>query len=332
MLVKAVLLLSGFAAALGRAEDAPRLAVQPGPQPAAEVASRPAVQLIPRPAALSRPASGLWAAYDQALGAARYIDLSHTIEPAMPVWRGFGNSTFQRAVNKLTGKTFVYAEDGFEASAYRLTTDQLGTQLDPPAHFNPYGAASDEVPATFALRKLVVIDISGKVAGNASYGLTVGDIREWEAQHGRIPRRAVVFVRSDWSRTWPHVDTDVFPQVHLEAVQFLHLQRDILFHGHEPLDADMTSQFDSEGWLLRHGYAQAEGVANLHLLPPTGCLLSTGFAKFRGGTGNYVRFVAVCPPEWPHGTQPGAVPEAPMQFYVQPLVWNDQAGHRTRGP
>ncbi|KAJ1734894.1 hypothetical protein LPJ61_000825 [Coemansia biformis] len=333
--LSATAILVGALAAVGVADNA-----LPGhAESVAQAAVQPGLQRIPRVGIQSRKGDGgeagikkpsLWTVFDEGLGAAKYIDLSHTIEPGMPVWRGFGNSTFLPATNKLTGKAFTYAEDLFEATAYRLTTDQLGTQLDAPAHFNPHAAASDEIPATYALRKLVVIDISDKVAANASYGLTVADILEWEAKHGRIPQRAVVFVRSDWSRTWPFVDTDVFPQVLLQAVQFLHLQRGILFHGHEPLDADMTPEFDSERWILTHGFAQAEGVANLHLVPPTGCLLSTGFPKFRGGTGNYVRFVAVCEPSWPHGVQPGAVPEAPMPEYAQPLVWDNQRGYRAR--
>ncbi|KAI9479101.1 hypothetical protein LPJ78_004767 [Coemansia sp. RSA 989] len=274
--------------------------------------------------------SRLWKAYDSVLSNAKYVDLTHTIEPDMPIWRGFGNITFSQAVNKLTGKPFTYEKDLFVANAYQLTTDQMGTQLDAPAHFNPYFAAADEIPATFALRKLVVIDVSDKVAQNASYATSVQDVLEWEAKHGRIPAGAVVFVRSDWSKTWPAVDTDVFPQVSLETVQFLHLQRRILFHGHEPLDTDMTSDFAAERWLLTHGYAQAEGVTNLHMVPATGCLLSTGFPKFLGGTGNYVRYVAICTSDWPQGVVPGTIPEAPLPEYQNALVWDAQKGHRSR--
>ncbi|KAJ2637050.1 hypothetical protein GGF40_002619 [Coemansia sp. RSA 1286] len=274
--------------------------------------------------------SSLWNTYDSQFANAKYVDLSHTITPEIPIWRGFGNITFSPSINKFTGEAFAYDTDGFVATAYKLTTDQMGTQLDAPAHFNPYFAASDEIPATFALRKLVVIDMSAKVSKNSSYALSVDDVLEWESKHGRIPQRSVVFVRSDWSKTWPYVNTDVFPQVSLETVQFLHLKRNILFHGHEPLDTDMTPNFDAEAWLLKHGYAQAEGVTNLHLVPATGCLLSTGFPKFVGGAGNYVRYVAICQPSWEYGVAPGKTPEAPLPQYSAPLVWNEQKGHRSR--
>ncbi|KAJ2547985.1 hypothetical protein EV175_005008 [Coemansia sp. RSA 1933] len=289
----------------------------------------------PQPPRITRPSMDsmpgyLWETFDRELSRMRYIDLTHTIRPEMPIWRGFGNITFSQAINRFTGKPFSYADDGFVASAYSLTTDQMGTQLDAPVHFNAYGAASDDIPPTFALSKLVVIDVSDKVRANSSYALSIDDVLEWERVHGSIPKRAVVFVRSDWSRTWPYVDTQVFPQVALETVQFLHLSRGILFHGHEPLDTDMTPAFDAESWILRNGYAQAEGVTNLHLVPPTGCLLSTGFPKFVGADGNYVRYIAVCPAEWQFGSVPGSTPEAPMPMFASPLVWSDEKGHRIR--
>ena len=53
----------------------------------------------------------------------------------------------------------------------------------------------------------------------------------------------------------------------LEALKFLHEQRRILFHGHEPLDTDTTPTMEGERWLLTHGYTQAEGVANLDQVP-----------------------------------------------------------------
>jgi len=80
----------------------------------------------------------------------------------------------------------------------------------------------------------------------------------------------LLMVRSDWSREWPDsslAQRKVFPGVSLAALQFLDEQRHILFHGHEPLDTDATPTLDGESWLMHHGYAQAEGVANLDKVP-----------------------------------------------------------------
>ena len=44
---------------------------------------------------------------------------------------------FRPAVNPATGQPYTYANDGFEATSYKLATDQFGTQFDPPAHWAP---------------------------------------------------------------------------------------------------------------------------------------------------------------------------------------------------
>ncbi len=90
----------------------------------------------------------------------------------------------------------------------------------------------------------------------------------------------------------------LFPGVSLAAIRFLHEQRHILFHGHEPLDTDTTATLEGEGWLLNRGYTQAAGVANLDQVPETGALVTMGFPKFQGGVGGYARFIAICPPDW----------------------------------
>lgn len=64
---------------------------------------------------------------------------------------------------------------------------------------------------------------------------------------------------------------------------------------------------------------QAEGVANLHLVPEAGCLVSVGFAKPLGGTGGYARYVAVCPHDHPHGVSIDDMPGAPLPRQAHPL-------------
>jgi kynurenine formamidase len=281
--------------------------------------------------------AGLWQVYDQTLAHARYIDLTHSITPGMPVWKGFGPATFSPSVDPATGQPYTYAKDGFEATAYRIATDQFGTQLDPPAHWAPEYPGIDELPATYAVRPLVVISIVPQVAKDPTYALQVSDIRAWEKQNGTIPRGSVVMVRSDWSKKWTDdpmkakelaADPE-FPGVSLAALEFLHLQRHILFHGHEPLDTDTTPTLEGESWLMHHGYTQAEGVANLEGVPETGCLVVIGYPKFRGGLGGYARYVAICPP----GTAKGeriSNDDAPLPKSSSPLHWDTSLGYRVR--
>jgi hypothetical protein len=79
---------------------------------------------------------------------------------------------------------------------------------------------------------------------------------------------------------------------------------------------------------MHHGYAQAEGVANLGAVPATGCLVSLGFPKLRGGLGGYARYVAICPPTWLHGAQISGR-AAPLPKRAS-LHWSDARGYRVR--
>ena len=278
-------------------------------------------------------ASGLWQVYDRSLKNAKYIDLTHTLTPSIPMWKGFGPSRFGPTINPETRKRYTYAADGFEATQYNLTTDQYGTQLDPPAHWAPEYPAIDELPATYAVRPLVVISIVDQVAKNPGYHLQISDIEQWESKNGRIPSGSVVMVRSDWSKGWPNPELatrTVFPGVSLDALKFLHEQRRILFHGHEPLDTDTTPKLEGEYWLMHNGYAQAEGVANLDKVPETGCLVVIGYPKFAGGLGGYARYIAICPADWKYGVSVGEVPEAPLPKSDKILQWDPKQGVRVR--
>ena len=282
---------------------------------------------------------GLWAVYESALKGAKYVDLTHTITPHIPVWAGFAPSTFAPAragadikgfVKK--GEIYTYKKHGFEATEYHLRTDQLGTQLDPPAHWAPEYPSIDELPPTYAIRPLVVISIVAQVKKDPNYALQVSDIEAWEKKHGRIPEGSVVFVRSDWSKAWPDptlATLKKFPGVSLAALKFLHLKRKILFHGHEPLDTDSTPTLEGEHWLMHHGYAQAEGVTNLDKVPETGALVIIGYPKFGGGLGGYARYIAVCPHDWPYGATIGAA-DAPLPKSDKLLHYDAKAGMRIR--
>ena len=285
-------------------------------------------------------APGLWSVWDSAFAGARFVSLSHVLTPDTPVWKGFPATTrSQQGTGRLDDKSpyaaFTYEKTGLETTAHSFATDQFGTQLDPPAHWHQCFPAIDELPPTLALRKLAVISIADQVRADANYHLTVEDVRAWERTNGAIPAGSVVMVRSDWSKRWPDKariqPTDgKFPGVTLDALKLLHLERKILLHGHEPLDADSTPTLVGEDWLMNNGYTQAEGVTNLDQVPATGALIAIGFPRLQGGTGGFASFTAICPADWTHGMRPGDVAEAPLPYSDKRLVWNEGKGVRER--
>jgi kynurenine formamidase len=286
------------------------------------------------------PAVGLWDVWDTAFTRARFVSLSHVLTPDAPLWKGFPPGTkFERGSGRLDDKApyapFTYEATGVETTAYAFPADQFGTQLDPPAHWHQCFPAIDELPPTLALRKLAVISIVDRVQADANYHLTVDDVRGWEKTNGTVPAGCVLMVRSDWSKRWPDVARfqpadGKFPGVTLDALKLLHLERRILLHGHEPIDTDSTPTLIGEDWLMNNGYMQAEGVANLDQVPATGALVAIGFPRFKGGTGGFASFTAICPPEWGHGVRPGDVQDAPLAYGDRRLVWNDTTGQRER--
>jgi kynurenine formamidase len=67
----------------------------------------------------------------------------------MPILPQCNYSSMKQELNRFLRQPFQ--KDGFEATNYDLSTDQLGTQLDPPAHWNPDYPAIDELPATLII-------------------------------------------------------------------------------------------------------------------------------------------------------------------------------------
>jgi kynurenine formamidase len=277
-----------------------------------------------------REAHPLWDFYDSTLRSAKYIDLTHALAPGGPIGEGFsdfkvGPTLAGVAIPGLIGKgePFGYEKQGVAITAYDLPMDHIGTQFGPPAHLNDHGATIDGIPPTVSLRPLVVVNVARRVALDPGYQATVADIKSWERRHGAIPSGAVVMIRSDWSKKWndpQRFTTQPFPGVTVEALKYLHLERHILMHGHEPLDTDNTApEFVGENWLLKHNFAQAEGVANLDQVPESGALIAIGFAKFKGGTGGFARYVAIAPANWPHGLTIAQESGAPLPTHERPL-------------
>jgi len=285
---------------------------------------------------------GLWFLYETIFKNCKYVDLTNAFSPTIPVWPGFGNATFKPTVAGADmpgyigkGEEFLYDKHGFVATSYEIPTDQYGTQLDPPAHWEEYGATISDLPATYAIRPLVVIDVHEKVGEDPGYHCSVDDIMNWESKHGSIPEGSVVMVRSDWHKKWDDVaryNKKPFPGVSLAALKFLHLHRNILFHGHEPLDTDTTPTLEGEYWLLHNHYCQAEGVANLDQVPEAGALIAIGFAKPEGGTGGYARYIAICPPTWKYGKSVLEAPGAPLPKQPYPLKRDEHGVMRPTQP
>jgi hypothetical protein len=64
-------------------------------------------------------------------------------------------------------------------------------------------------------------------------------------------------------------------------------------------------------------------------VPATGCLVSFGYPKFKGGLGGYARFVAICPPKTGRGVKISNR-DAPLPKFQSLLHFDPALGYRTR--
>jgi len=230
----------------------------------------------------------------------RFVDLTHTFGPATPHWKGFGE---EKVVELYTIK-----KDGFLVQQF-THVGQWGTHIDAPAHFHAGLRTIDQIPLQQMVLPLVVIDVHDKVARNPDYTLKVEDINNWETRHGRIPERAFVAMRTDWSKRWPddaamqNLDTQGvahYPGWSKPVLQYLYETRKITASGHETTDTDpgfavTKDDYSLESYILGTNHFQIELLANLDKVPEAGALVMVAFPKPINGSGFPARVVALVP-------------------------------------
>ena len=234
------------------------------------------------------------------LPAMEVVDLSHAFGPATPLYEGFPPTTF---------RPIVELEPLGVASHMYCFPGQCSTHFDPPGHLSPGKAWIDAVHARDLVLSLVVIDASGQAGRDADYLLTVADLEAWEAEHGRLPERAFVAMRTDWSLRWPDNERlqnrdpggiTHWPGFSLESVQFLAEDRSVLAIGHETIGTDggirtAAGDFRAQRYWHSRGRYQIEMMCNLNSVPPRGGVIFCGVPKPVDGSGFPVRVLACFP-------------------------------------
>ena len=247
----------------------------------------------------------LWLMW-RALEKMDFVDLTHAFEPGIPHWPGFPDE--QREILYWYEPGVGSLGSGFFAELY-THVGQWGTHVDPPAHFVPGLRTVDEIDVREMVLPLVVIDVHEKVEQNPDYTISMDDVREWEARHGKIPRGAFVAMRTDWSKRWPSMEAmrneddegiAHYPGWSLEVLQYLYEVRGITASGHEPTDTDpgiATSQGDYslEYYILSTDHYQIELLTNLDKVPEAGAIVLVSFPKPKGGSGFPARVFAIVP-------------------------------------
>ena len=240
---------------------------------------------------------GLWTELETWKKEYKFVDLSYEVSPETPHWSGFPAMS--------VGMKFDYP-DGFRVHEFTMVS-QYGTHVDAPLHFVKDTKGLHEIPVEEMILPLCVIDVTEKVAGNVDYAVTDEDIRKWEEQYGRIPERAFVAIRSDWSKRTDLDNCDAegnkhYPGWNIEALKFLVEERDVVAVGHETSDTDAPADSSKHGYIceyyiLEQNRYQIELMKDLSEVPPTGSIIFCGFPNAKDAAGFTARCIAVCPKE-----------------------------------
>ena len=189
--------------------------------------------------------------------------------------------------------------------------EHTGTHFDAPIHWvsgrDLPNNATDTIPVEHFVGPACVLDCSREAAADADFLLTADWIRAWEAQHGRIPPRAWVLMRTDWSKraadavrfqnfdeTGQHT-----PGPDAGAVRFLIESRDVLGFGTEAIGTDAGQAYHLRPPYPCHSLMHGAGryglqcLTNLDLLPPTGAVVIAPPLKIRDGSGSPMRAIAL---------------------------------------
>jgi kynurenine formamidase len=244
-----------------------------------------------------------------ATGSIRVIDLTQTLSPAFPqitLPPEFGQCWPFRIeeVSRYDERGPGWYWNNFSCG------EHTGTHFDAPIHWvsgrHLPDNAVDTIPVEHFIGPACVIDCSREAAADADFLLTVPFVEAWEARHGRIPPRAWVLMRTDWSKRTDPVEYQNFdatgqhtPGPDAEVVRFLVAQRDVIGFGTEAIGTDA-----GQGYHLRppypcHSIMHGAGryglqcLANLDQLPPTGAVIFAAPLKIQQGSGSPLRVLAI---------------------------------------
>lgn len=245
-----------------------------------------------------------------AAGQVKIIDLTHTLSPEFPALQLPAH--FGQVQSFKIERISMYDEAGPAWYWNNFTCgEHTGTHFDAPAHWisgrEHLANTVDLIPPANFIAPAVVIDASPQVAAHEDWILTVEFLKSWEAEYGRIPKGAWVFLRTDWSKRLPDAqaylnireDGAHTPGPSQEAIEWLIHERDVHGFGVETINTDAGQSYS---WpvpypchTLMHG-ANKYGLQclnNLDQLPPVGALILSAPLKIQAGSGSPLRVLAL---------------------------------------
>ncbi|CAD5945250.1 cyclase family protein [Planktothrix agardhii] len=225
----------------------------------------------------------------------RIIDLTHKIDPDIPLWPGDPVVELETIAD--------FSTSGYYLRRFSMG-EHSGTHLNSPKSFYQDGMGIDDYSPESCILSAVVINIREKASQNPDAILTVNDIKDWEEQHDIIPANSMILLYTGWQEKWHNpidflnIDTEGklhFPGFGSEATQFLIEQRHIMGVGIDThgVDPGFDHSFNTNKIILKNNGFVLENLTNLDQLPATKITLIIGILKLTGGSGSPVSVLAL---------------------------------------
>lgn len=233
------------------------------------------------------------------------IDLSYPFNEEAVYWPTA--SPFELTV-EAAGQTdagYWYAANSFRAAEHG------GTHLDAPIHFAEGKRTVAEIPLDDLMGPTIVVDVSSAATEDVDYLVDIAAMEAWEAEHGTIPGRAIVLLKTGWGTRWPDRSSYLgtaelgpgavadlhFPGLAPDAATWLVEKRGVRAVGIDTasIDRGQSTEFRAHRVLAQANVPIFENVANLDRLPPTGAWMLALPMQIERGTGGPLRAVAFVP-------------------------------------
>lgn len=230
-----------------------------------------------------------------------WIDLTHPVHIDIPRFSAFNPIIVESIATIDT--------DGFLGQQVTIGT-QYGTHIDAPNHFAKGRRELTELTLKERTLPLYVIHKVAAAEENPDYELTIQDIKAFEAEHGQIQPDSFVAFATGWSDRFDSPEAfynrdedgvEHTPGWSVEALQFLHEERNVTAIGHETLNTDSGTAIAKHQalpaelyWLEQDKY-QVEVIKGLADLPATGALIHIAAPRIEGLGGFNTEIFAILP-------------------------------------
>ncbi|HZC73801.1 MAG TPA: cyclase family protein [Jatrophihabitans sp.] len=189
------------------------------------------------------------------------------------------------------------------------TGEHTGTHFDAPIHWvtGQDGEDVGSVPPGNLVGPAAVLDFSAEAGENPDFLVEIDHILAWEKQHGPLPARGWLLVRTGWDARahsqdeFLNADADGphTPGLSAECARWVAQESPVIGMGVETVGSDAGAAASFEPMFPCHSFMHGAGkygltqLRNLDRLPPLGAVVIASPLRIVNGSGSPARVLAL---------------------------------------